>query len=141
MLMLQLLNVQDWNLGPVSCDNGLDEQVTFVNGQVHMHADPAARTKRCWSLWQYPVGGFEVQYWAKPLGNGAAALYIVNTNASSAKNASIQLRDIWPNLFHNGAAKIHDVYYHTDNGTTTDRLMATIGPADSIFVKLLPISS
>ena len=29
------------------------------SGQVQMHADRASQVRRCWSLWDYPVGGFE----------------------------------------------------------------------------------
>ena len=66
----------DWNLGPVSCDTSTDELMIFTGAQVQMIADAQSTTKRCWSVWDYPVGGYEVQYWAKPLPEGAAALYI-----------------------------------------------------------------
>ena len=68
----------DWNLGPVSCDQGEDQLMIFTSnangggGSVHMKADDKSTVPRCWSLWDYPVGGYEVQMWAKPLPDGAA---------------------------------------------------------------------
>ena len=128
----------DWNLGPVSCDAGTDELMIFTGTQVQMIADDKSTTKRCWSVWDYPVGGYEVQYWAKPLPQGAAALYILNTNTTHEKPVSIQLSKVFGL---SGTVAVRDVWRHSDNGTASGTFASTVGPADSLFVTLTPKAS
>ena len=119
-----------------------------AGGQVQMHADGKSQLPLCWSLWDYPVGGFEVQYWAKPLPNGDAALYVLNTNTTHAKTVSISLNTIFEiklgtnsNLNSNLSVEeitvsIRDIWGHRDNGTAVGVLEATVDPADSLFYRL-----
>lgn len=119
-----------------------------AGGQVQMHADGTSHLPLCWSLWDYPVGGFEVQYWAKPLPNGDAALYVLNTNTTHAKTVSISLSTVFEiklgtnsNLNSNLSVEeitvsIRDIWGHKDNGTAVGVLEATVDPADSLFYRL-----
>ena len=86
----------------------------------------------------YPVGGYEVQHWAKPVGGGSAALLVINSNATHTKTVSVELKDV----FNVGkTVDVRDIWTHTDNGTATQTFVATVPPADSIFVLLKPSSN
>ena len=141
----------DWNLGPVSCDQGEDQLMIFTSnangggGSVQMKADDKSTVPRCWSLWDFPVGGYEVQMWAKPLPDGAAALYILNTNTTSTKTGSVALSKVlhWPTAEQpqsTGSLKVRDIWGHNDNGTVSaaGEFKYSVGPADSAFVLLTP---
>eukprot|EP01046_Picozoa_sp_COSAG06_P043535 COSAG06_NODE_5717_length_3308_cov_1.817700_2_plen_413_part_00 len=129
---------------------------SVVGGQVQMHADSKSTAPRCWSLWGYPVGGYEVQYWSKPLPGGAAALYVLNTNATHSKHVSIDLKTV---LFgppagsavartgsssggSSGGGEVHvrDIWEHSDMPALKAGapLHAVVPPADSVFYKLTP---
>ena len=126
----------DWNLGPSACSPAdFNELVSFADGRVQMRPDGRASERRCWSVWDYPVGGYEVQHWAKPLPGGAAALLVINSNQSHSQNVSVQLSAVFGLT---GAVRVRDVWAHTDNGTARGALTATVGAADSLFVVLTP---
>lgn len=130
----------DWNVGPSSCSTGdFNEAVSFVNGHVEMRADSKATVRRCWSVWDFPVGGLEVQYWAKPLEGGAAALLVINTNSTHPKQVSVALSTLMGAGGGKKPVKVRDVWEHTDNGTVAGgAFTATVPPADSVFVRLTP---
>ena len=88
------------------------------------------------SVWDYPVGGYEVQQWAKPVHKGAVALLVINSNATHSKNVSVSLG----HLFGLGGATVNvrDVWAHSDNGTAKGSFECTVAAADSVFVLLTP---
>jgi len=112
----------------------MNQLVSFTNtsGQVRFVQRPG---RQCWSVWNYPVQGYELQYWAKPLANGAAALLVINTNASHAQPARIDLSKIFGL---SGKVKVRDVWAHADKGTASGALAATVPPYDSLFYVLTP---
>ena len=115
------------------CSGGnMNEVVAFINGQVQFVNRPG---RKCWSLWNYPQTGYEVQVWAKPQPNKSVAVLVINSNQQAPGNATIVLQKL--NL--TGTVSIRDVWEHTDNGTATGTLVTgTIPPADSRFYLLTP---
>ena len=102
-----------------------------------MRADSKATVRRCWSVWDFPVGGLEVQYWAKPLEGGAAALLVINSNSTHAKEVSVALSTVMGAWDGKKPVKVRDVWTHTDNGTVAGGAFAArVPPADSVFVHL-----
>ena len=116
----------------------------FTASSVQMHGDGQSRVPRCWSLWEYPVGGYEVQFWSKPLPKGDVALFVLNTNATHEKAVSISLAEVFgvrgddpdASNLENIKVSVRDIWEHSDNGTAAGSLRATVGPADSSFYRL-----
>ena len=115
----------------------MNQVVTFAEGQIEFALRPG---RRCWSLWEYPQTGYEVQVWAKPQQGGAVAVLLINSNQTDTLVTTVLLSKL--NL--SGTVAVRDVWQHTDNGTITGSLttgtdnIASIPPAASLFLVLSP---
>lgn len=131
----------DWNLQSAQCQQtNVNQVVAFVDGGVLMPLRPG---RKCWSIWEYPATGYELQVWMKPLpkAKGAAgagvAVLIINSNFTAPRSISVPLAK----LQLAGPARVRDVWHHSDNGTATATFTATVPPADSVFVVLTPTTT
>ena len=102
-----------------------------------------ARTSNDWP--NTPYGGVKyeapldaMQIWAKPQPGGAAAIFVVNADASSSSlDFAISLSEL--GMVGVTSAQVRDIWNHRDLDVAIDQVTGSVTARDSIFLLISPI--
>eukprot|EP00038_Savillea_parva_P002172 m.111340 g.111340 ORF g.111340 m.111340 type:complete len:272 (+) comp10749_c0_seq5:1035-1850(+) len=119
-----------------ACNGGTNQQFTISSNGTMVSAGG-----RCLELTSTkpgggpgPTGGNALQLWAKPVGQGAMAILLINSDATTNTTATVNLADL--NM--TGSVTRRDVWKHADAGPADSSFSVPVPAQDSVFMVLSP---
>jgi len=132
----QCVDVNDWN-GPVvwlyNCNGGTNQQLEFVSNGTFCDSCGDSK-KKCIGTSNKSPGSNAAQLWTKKMPNKQRAILIINANADTNINATVDFAEL--NM--TGTVSVRDIWQKKDIGRYTGQFKATVPSFDSGFYQLSP---